>query len=99
MISNEELYNKFKQKYEDALEYIKLIESNKLDNEICFDKFNQNTSSKHDNNEFDKSIISGLNLENTSQNADYFYISESPDFSLKNKLRRVSVIIKSKIMF
>lgn len=97
MLTNEELYHKYKQKYEDAFDYIKLLESNKLDNKICLDKFNQKSPYKYDNNELNKSIISGVHLDNMSHNADHFYISDSPDFSLKNKLRRVSIINKSKI--
>lgn len=95
LIINEEFHHKFKQKYEDAVEYIKLLESNKLDNKICFDKFNYNSPQKRDNNESNKSVASGVPLDNMSNNGDHFYISDSPDFSLKNKLGRVSVINKS----
>lgn len=94
LITNEELYHRYKQKYEDANEYIKLLESNKIDKKISFDKFYNKSPNKIDNHELNKSMISAVPLDNLSQNGEHFYISDSPDFSLRNKLRKLGIINK-----
>lgn len=88
------MYHKYKQKYDEATEYIKLMESNKIDKKIAFDRLNNESPQKIGNIDLNKSTVSGHPLDNLSHNGEHFYISDSPDFSIKNNLRRISIFNK-----
>lgn len=82
------MHIKYKQKYEEAVEYIKLLESERIDSKIGL--------IKADNDNLNKSLNSAIAFDNVSNNGDNFYISESPDFKVKYKLKRSSNLANCK---
>ncbi len=95
ILTNEEMHLKFKQKYEEAVEYIKLLESDRNDKINIYLKTSDLNLNK-DNNDLNKSINSAIAYENLSNNAEHFYFSDSPEFSIKNKLKCSSNLSKCK---
>lgn len=89
------MHFKFKQKYEEAVEYIKLLESERVDRKNSFLKI-QNFSLNKENNDLNKSINSAIGYENFSNNGEHFYVSDSPEISIRNRLKRSSKLANCK---
>lgn len=91
------MHQKYKQKYEEAVDYIKILESNRVDKKITFSRligqkgeFVQNKNNMN-NIDLNKSISSAIQYENLSNNGENYYIAESPElgnFNIKNKLKQ-----------
>ncbi len=103
IVNNEEMHQKYKQKYEEAVDYIKILESNKIDKKISFGKLISlkgelgENNNNHNNFDLNKSTTSALHFENLSNNGENYYIAESPEIgnsNYKNKLRQSSNIAR-----
>lgn len=65
-----------------------MLELNKLDKKISFDKFTNSNLQQHENNDLDKSVNSIYSVEKFIENGDHYYISDSSVLGYNHKLEK-----------
>jgi hypothetical protein len=73
-----------------------LLELNKLDKKVSFEKFTNQNIIQGKNNELDKSVDSAFSYEKLIENGDHYYISDSSELGFKHRIKKNSNVSTSK---
>lgn len=67
-----------------------MLELNKLDTKISFDKFSNKNTIQAKSSKLDKSVDSAFSYEKLVENGDHYYISDSSEVGFKHRIEKNS---------